>query len=137
MATYSSKPTVVNKPLAELTQKFNDFTFAQNNLDSLPADKRQAIGDVSFSPDSINIKTPQMGEVKLRVVERLPQAIVLAAEGSPVPMKLRVDFKPVTDDSTEVTGTIDVDIPVIIKPMIGPTLQKAADKFGELFGSLA
>lgn len=137
MSTYSSKPTVVNKPLSELTEKFSDFSFVQSQLDKLPEDKRQALGDVSFSTDSINIKTPQMGQVTLRVVERQPQAIVLAAEGSPVPMKLRVDFNPVSETSTEVTGTIDVDIPVIIKPMIGPTLQKAADKFGELFGSLA
>ena len=62
---------------------------------------------------------------------------MLAAEKSPVPMKLEITFKPITPDTTEVQGAIDVEIPMMLKPLIGPTLQKAADQFGDLFANLA
>ena len=63
--------------------------------------------------------------------------MVLEAQGSPVPMKLNVALNPVDAASTEVKGSIEVEIPALLRPMIGPTLQKAADRFGELFASLA
>ena len=52
-------------------------------------------------------------------------------------MKLEVGFLPVDDSSTEVTGSIDVDMPAMLRPIVGPTLQKAADQFGTLFAKLA
>mgnify|MGYP000246501305 CR=1 FL=1 len=137
MATYSSKPVVIARNAEELASRFGDFTILQERLDAMPEEQRQAVGNVSFTADTITINTPQMGAINLRAVERTPEAIVLQAEGSPVPMQLKVTFKAVSAESTEVCGVIDVDIPAIIKPMVGPTLQKAADKFGELFSGLA
>ena len=52
-------------------------------------------------------------------------------------MKLEITFKPVSADSTELQGAIDVEIPMMLKPLIGPTLQRAADQFGDLFANLA
>ena len=137
MARYSSKPAVVNRPAAELSAKFADFRTLQASLDELPADRRAQIGDVAFSEDTIRITTPQVGEISLRAVERTPEKVVLEAEKSPVPMKLEVSFKALDADSTDVEGTIDVDIPMMLKPLIGPTLQKAADQFGQLIAGLA
>lgn len=137
MATYSSKPVVIQKSAEELASRFGDFTILQEKIDAMPAEQRQAVGNVSFTPDTITVSTPQMGDINLKAIERSASGIVLEAQGSPVPMKLKIDLKPLTEASTEVAGVIDVDIPAIIKPMVGPTLQKAADKFGELFGSLA
>lgn len=137
MAKYSSKPTVVERPSCELAARFADFRELQTKLDELPADQRARIGEVAFSEDSITITTPQVGEICLKAVDRTPDRVVLAAEKSPVPMKLEITFKPVTSDSTEVQGAIDVEIPMMLKPLIGPTLQKAADQFGDLFANLA
>lgn len=137
MAIYSSKPVVIEKSAEELASRFGDFTILQERIDAMPDEQRQAVGNVSFTPDTITVNTPQMGAINLKAVERSASGIVLEAQGSPVPMKLKIDLKAIDENSTEVSGVIDVDIPAIIKPMVGPTLQKAADKFGELFGSLA
>ena len=126
MAKYTSKPTVVNRPAEELAAKFSDFRTLQAGLDELPEEQR-----------AIKINTPQVGEIALRATERTAGRVVLEAEKSPVPMKLIVSFKPVDAESTEVEGAIDVDIPMMLRPMIGPTLQKAADQFGTLFANLA
>lgn len=137
MAKYSSKPTVVDRPASDLAERFADFRGLQTKLDEFPADQRARIGDVAFSEDTITITTPQVGEICLKAVDRTPERVVLAAEKSPVPMKLEITFKPVTPDTTEVQGAIDVEIPMMLKPLIGPTLQKAADQFGDLFANLA
>lgn len=137
MATYSSKPTLVNRSAVALSEKFGDFRSMQSALDSLDSEQRARVGDVAFTEDSIKITTPQVGAIVLKAVERTSDRIRLEAQGSPVPMNLCVDFKPVTEQSTEVTGTIDVDLPMMLRPLVGPALQKAADQFGDLFARLA
>lgn len=137
MAKYTSKPTVVGQPAEVLAAKFTDFRELQHKLDELPAEQRERIGEVAFTDDTIAITTPQVGEIKLKAVERTAERVVLAAEKSPVPMKLEITFKSLGADSTELQGAIDVDIPMMLKPLIGPTLQRAADQFGTLFANLA
>lgn len=137
MAKYTSPATVVARSAEELAAKFADFTTLQAAMDNMDAAQRAKVGDVSFTNDSIRITTPQVGEIVLRAVERSAERIRLQAENSPVPMSLIVDLKPVDAGSTEVTGTIEVDIPAMLRPMVGPTLQKAADQFGNLFAGLA
>ncbi len=137
MSTYTSKPAIVNRPADELSAKFSDFTKLQETLENLSADQKAQVGDVSFTEDSIKISTPQVGEIILKAVERSSSRVRLEAQSSPVPMNLIVDFKAVSADTTEVTGTIDVDLPMMLRPLVGPTLQKAADQFGSLFANLA
>lgn len=137
MARYSSKPVNVALPAAELASKFSDFRTLQTRLDELPEDKRASIGQVEFTDDTITIVTPQVGAIELKATERTPDHVYLQANNSPVPLRLEVNFKPTGESSTEVSGAIDVDIPVMLKPLIGPALQKAADQFGTLFATLA
>lgn len=137
MAKYTSKPTVVERPASELAAKFSDFRELQTKLDELPAEQRARVGEVAFTDDTITITTPQVGEIALKAVERNADRVVLQAEKSPVPMKLEITFKPVSADSTELQGAIDVEIPMMLNPLIGPTLQRAADQFGDLFANLA
>ncbi len=138
MATYKSKPAVVEKPAAELFDRFSDMTRLQSALDSLTEEQRAQIGQVAFTADSIKIVTPQVGEIAFSVIERqAPSKIVFGTTSSPVPLTMKVDLKPLTDNSTEVETVIDVDIPMMLRPMVGPYMQKAADKFGELIGGLS
>lgn len=137
MAKYSSTPAVVNRPAEELAAKFADFTVLKSSLENLDAEQRAKVGDVDFTEDSICITTPQVGQIVLRVTERSPEAIRLKAENSPVPMGLELTFKPLDADSTEVTGSLDVELPMMLRPIVGPALQKAADQFGSLFANLA
>lgn len=137
MAQYKSKPVVVNRPAEELAAKFSDFTRLQDSLDALTPEERAKVGDVELGTDYIKIKTPQVGDITLRVTVRSADRLVLNAEGSPVPMGLKVNFRPVEASSCEVAGEIDVEIPVMLRPLIGPTMQKAADQFGALFARLA
>ena len=137
MAKYSSPATIVNRPATDLAAQFSDFRHLQAAMDRMPDSERAKVGDVEFTEDTITIKTPQVGDIRLRATERTPERIVMTAESSPVPMSMMVEFKPVGADRTEVTGALDVELPMMLRPLVGPTLQKAADQFGTLFAKLA
>jgi hypothetical protein len=50
---------------------------------------------------------------------------------------MAINFKTITDDTTEVTTVIDVELPAMLRPFVGPKMQQAADQFGVLMSRLA
>lgn len=102
----------------------------------IPQEVRDKVGNVRFDADSITIEAAPVGEITLEVVERIaPTRVKLQAKSSPVPMNLLIELDPKSADSTAVVTSIDVDIPMFLRPMVGGKMQEAADKFGELIGS--
>lgn len=136
MSQYTSKPVTVNRPAQFIIDKFADLSLFGEALDSMPAGERAKIGDVSFDKDAITIDTKQVGTIKFQVVERTPARVVMNAVGSPVPLNLIVNLDSLGDESTEITTAIDIEIPVMLRPMIGGAMQKAVDQFGDLMAKL-
>lgn len=136
MATFTSKPTIVNATAQAVADKFADLSRLQELIDKMPAEDRAKIGDVSFTPDSIVMKTPQVGDITLKVVERTPAKVAFTALGSPVPMNLAVNIRPDGEEKSEIVTAMDVEIPAFLKAMIGGTMQKAVDQFGQLMQKL-
>lgn len=138
MATYKSKPARINRSAIDLFDRFSDLSRLQNSLDELPEEQRKQIGDIEFTANSLKIVTPQVGEITFVIKERIePSKIVFGTESSPVPLTMEVDITPAGEDAADVATCIDVEIPAIVRPIIGPQLQKAADKFGELIAGLS
>lgn len=133
MAKYSSKPVTIDAPIEDVFGKISNISAFQDRLDMVPAEERAKIGDVRFTDDSIIINAAPVGEMKFNVVERTaPSRIVLSAEQSPVPLLLSMNLTPAGENATAVVSDIDVEIPAMLKPLIGGKMQEAADKFGEL-----
>lgn len=138
MATYKSKPARVNRPAEEIYSRFSDMNALQEQMNNLPEEQRKQIGDVEFTSDTLKITTPQVGEIAFEIKERVaPSKIVFGTASSPVPLTMEVNIAPDGEDAAKVTTVIDVEIPAIVRPIIGPQLQKAADKFGELISGLS
>lgn len=139
MSTYKSKEFTIDSPASVIYDKITDLGSFESRLDQLPPEVRQKLGDVRFGEDSISINAAPMGEVRFRVTERIaPERVTLAAEQSPVPLTLSVTLRPTLQnpDATDVQTVIDVDIPPMLRPMVGGKLQEAANKFGELLHSM-
>lgn len=136
MARYQSKPALINSPVEEVYNRISNIASYQDKLDSLPAEARAKLGEVRFEPDAIIITAQPVGEIKF-VVEKKesPRLIALSAAQSPVPLTLSVNLEPREADTTAATAAIDVEIPAMLKPMIGGKMQEAADKFGELIAT--
>ena len=79
-----------------------------------------------------------MGAIEFTVVDRVrPSKIVFGTKSSPVPLSMELDIEPTGENSSSVQTLIEVEIPAMLRPLIGPQLQKAADKFGELISGLS
>ncbi|MGN0223972.1 MAG: hypothetical protein ACI4AM_08100 [Muribaculaceae bacterium] len=137
MATYTSKPVVVGKPAAAVAASFSDLTRFQQVFEQMPAEERAKVGDVSFSADRIAIKTTQVGEIGFKVKQRSDSKVVFAAENSPVPMEIKLDLKALSESECELTTSMEVDIPIFLRPMIGGAMQKAVDQFAALMQKMA
>lgn len=137
MATFTSPAVNLKSSAESVVEKFGDLTRLKEVIDKIPAAERAKIGDLDITSDAIIMQTAQVGAITLRVTQRTPQGIKLTAEGSPVPMNLSVNVKPETADSCSLTASMDVEIPMMLKPLIGGTLQKAVDQLGALMGRMA
>lgn len=137
MAKYESKPVAVNQPIEALFDRFSDISLFQQKIEEITAEERAKIGDVTFEADAICINTPQVGQLKFQVTERTaPGHIVFSAVGSPIPLSMVIDIKSISESASEVVTAIDVEIPAMLRPLIGGKMQEAADKFGEMIGKL-
>ncbi|MDE7119189.1 MAG: hypothetical protein K2O10_01120 [Muribaculaceae bacterium] len=137
MAQYKSKPATVNRSAEQLFERLSDLSRLQDALDQLPQEQRAQVGAVEFKHDSFKIQTPQVGDIAFKVIERqAPSRVVFGTESSPVPLTLALDIVAAGPESATVTASIEVEIPAMLRPLVGPQLQKAADQLGNLIGTL-
>lgn len=138
MSAYKGQPAVVNRPVAELYERLSTLDTFADRLAGLPEEVRAKVGDVEFEKDAIVINTPQVGQLRLEIIERVaPSRIVLGAVGSPVPAKVIVELEEIDTDTTRLTPSMDVEVPMMLRPFVGPKLQQAADQFGSLLANLS
>lgn len=137
MAVFKSKPVTVARPASEMFERLSDLTRLQGTLDKLPADQREKIGNVEFTPDSIKMNTTQVGEITFKVIEKVePTKVVFGTSSSPVPLTMQLDITPAGETDSTVVASLDVEIPAMLRPLVGPQLQKAADQMGSLIQQL-
>ena len=133
MATYKGKTSAVAMSATEAYNRLTDPATFRTLLESAPDDMRAKMGEIEFNDDAIVINTPQMGAVTMKVVERQEgRSVKFNAEGSPVPLTMSMQFTPTGDNESTVGAVIDVEIPMMLRAMIGSHMQQAADKFGEM-----
>lgn len=137
MSQYKGKSVTVARPVADLYAKVSDLGQYQSLLDSLPEDQRAQLQGVRFEADGISFQAPGVGDMKFKVAEtKAPSHVGFVAEGSPIPIKLAIELAEKGAESTEVVPVLDVDLPAMLRPLVGPKLQEAADQFGSVFTRL-
>ena len=103
----------------------------------MPDDLRQKAGDVRFTDDAIIINANPVGEIRLEIIDKHePDLIKLKASNAPVPMFLSLELAAESESVTKLVAAIEVEGPAIIKPMIGPKMQEAANQMATLVGRL-
>lgn len=136
MSKYSSKLYTVNQSAEKIADKFSDLTQFQEAIDSLPEAQREQLQSIKFDTDSITLTTSQVGDVKFKIVERNPHIIKLEGVATPMPVAMQVDLKEVQPDTTDMTTTFDIQLPMMIRPMVGPYMQKAVDMVAEILAKM-
>lgn len=134
MSKYQGKSVTVNQSATDLYNKVSNFDALQQRIDQVPAEAREKLGQVKFAGNQILIEAPMVGQLAFEVVKSIePSHIKLNAAGAPVEFNIHLDFAPIDENHATFTPTLEADIPVMLRPMIGGKLQEAADKFSEMF----
>ena len=140
MSSYKSDPQLIACDIATVYSKLSDpSSFKKTidaNVDSLADDARENLKKVTFDADAITIESP-MGPVKLVVAQKVePTMITYAAAQAPVNFSLVINLEPVDDNTTRSQAELQLDVPVFIKAMVGPQLERSAKQFGEMLSKL-
>lgn len=105
--------------------------------DGIPADKREMFENVKITNDTISIPAGPVGEIKLRVTDRLPYSLIqLTGEGTPVPLNVQLEINSEGETACEVQVAFNLEIPLMLKPMVAGPLKKVADQFVQVMGAI-
>lgn len=143
MATYKSNETLIKGSAETVFDTLSNPENLRGLLDSIPTesipeDKREMLGQIEVTSDSISFPAGPVGKLTLRVsrLER-PELIVLDGAGAPVKLALSLHLHPMKDDSCMGRVEIDIDIPMMLKPMVSGPLQQLVDQFATALGSIS
>lgn len=137
MAEYKGNPVAVERTGAEIAEKFSNLKNFQPAIDKLPAEAREKLKGLELDEDSISFDVNMVGRVKFRMKELTPERIMMQSEGTPMPFTLSLAMKSTGEKSTEITPMADLDIPFMLRGMVGPYIQKAMDQIGGFISTLA
>ena len=140
MDTYKSDKQVIDCDIATVYGKLsNPAVFKQQleqNIDKLPEETRAQLQNLKFEDDGVVIESP-MGPLKMGIVEKVePTKIVFGAAQSPVPFGLIVELKEMDADHTESMATLQLELPMMLKMMVGNKLKDGAKMFGNMIARL-
>lgn len=138
MATYKSEKTIIYQSADKVFSRLSNLEALSDILKDVPADQlspehQAMLEQIRVTQDTITFPGGPVGEVTLQIIEKVePTLIRLAGVGTPVPMSLTLNVTPLTTDSCEAFVEIDIQIPIMLKPMVNKPLQDMADQFGKM-----
>ncbi|MBO4722278.1 MAG: hypothetical protein J5629_05020 [Muribaculaceae bacterium] len=140
METYKSDKVVIDHNIELIYNKLSNPSMfkeqMEKNMDRIPDDAREHLDKVKFEEDGISIDSP-MGVVKLSVSESVaPNLVKYVAESSPVPFGLTVNLEAIDDEHTNAIAEINIELPMMIRAMVGGKLSEGAQKMGEVIAKL-
>ena len=108
----------------------------EKNRDRIPDEARENLDKVKFEDDGISIDSP-MGAMKLSVSESVePSLVKYVAQSSPVPFGLAVNLEAIDDDHTSAIAEINIELPMMLRAMVGGQLKEGAKKMGQVIARL-
>lgn len=140
METYKSDKVTINHNINLIYSKLSDPSIFKaqidNNMDRLPEEAREHLKSVKFEEDGISVESP-MGTLKLSVSEsQEPTMVKYTAQSSPVPFGVTINLESVDENTTHAVTELNIELPFMLKAMVGGKLSEGAQKMGELIAKL-
>ncbi|MDR2824960.1 MAG: hypothetical protein LBB41_07175 [Prevotellaceae bacterium] len=131
MTTYSSNPKPINKSNTEVFAAFSDLTKLETLREKI-AESGQ-VQDFSVSTDEISFSVNVAGKVTLRIVECVPnEKIRFTLESALKNAEVQLNIKETTLTTSEITLTLTVEMPMMLKMMLDDKLNDGMDKMAEV-----
>ena len=140
MENYKSDKNTISYNIELIYNKLSDPRIFKEhidqNIDRLPDEARKQLDNIKFEDDGISVESP-MGNLKLSVSESVPPTMVkYTAQSSPVPFGVTINLQPIDDGHTESVTELNIELPMMLRAMVGSKLKDGAKKMGELIASL-
>ena len=140
METYKSDKVVIDHNINLIYSKLSNPSLfrekMEQNMDRVPDEAREHLDKVKFEDDGISIDSP-MGAMKLSVTESVePTLVKYVAQSSPVPFGLTVNLEAIDDEHTAAIAEINIELPMMLRAMVGGKLTEGAQKMGEVIAKL-
>lgn len=126
-----SQERVYNK-LSDL----NNLEGVRERLDMVKDKLDGKLEDMSFDRDSITLKVQGIS-LTLRIIEREPlKCIKFEGDKSPIPLNLRIQILPVTQEEAKMKVTIRAEVNMFMKAMVSKPLQEGVEKLADMLAML-
>lgn len=142
MTTVKSEKKIIAAPAEKVFEKLSNLDNLKPLLESMPPDmipedKREMFENLEITSDTITIPAGPVGQIKLRITDRLPFSLIrLAGEGTPVPMDMQLEIDSKGAEKCEVQVAINIEVPIMLKPMISGPLRKIVDQFVNVLAAI-
>lgn len=133
MTRYESTVREVAAPQQAVYDMLNDLNNINKFIDMVPEEQRSKL---SFTSDSVSAQTPA-GAVEIKVVNReAPKMIKFETVKSPVSAFFWVQVLPVTQVTSKMRLTLDVDLNFFMKQMLDKRIKDAMEKIADVLQNL-
>ena len=140
METYKSDQFVIDHNINLIYSKLSNPSMFREQMDKngdrIADEAREKIDKVRLLEDGISIDSP-MGAMKLSVSESVePSLVKYVAQSSPVPFGLAVNLEAIDDDHTSAIAEINIELPMMLRAMVGGQLKEGAKKMAQVIAKL-
>ena len=140
METYKSDKVVIDHNIELIYSKLSNPAMfkekMEQNMDRIPDEAREHLDNLKFEDDGISINSP-MGAMKLSVSESVEPCLVkYVVESSPVPFGLTINLEAIDEEHTSAIAEINIELPMMVRAMVGGKLSEGAKKMGEVLAKL-
>lgn len=116
-------------------EKLSDLSNLESVKDRIPQDKLESF---TFDSDSISIKVPMAGDIKLQIVDReAPGTIKFETVKSPMPFNFWIQLLPTGETSCKMKLTIKAELNPIIRGMVQKPLQEGIEKVADALQAIS
>ena len=127
--------------LTALKEKMNDpvarETIAGKVDDAQMQQAREMLEKMEATHDELTVQLPMVGNLVIRIVEREePKCVKFESVQSPIPITLWIRLLPTSETSCKMKVTLDAQLSMMFKMMLGSKLKDGVDQFAEMLARI-
>jgi len=105
------------------------------NLQNFPHYMSDQVKDITATADSCSFTVENIAAITLKILEKTPfSKIRFAAENDKnIPLFLTLNINAVSENETDVTADMDIEIPVFLKPLVQKPLERFLETLSQKF----
>ncbi|MBQ0029462.1 MAG: hypothetical protein MJZ24_09315 [Paludibacteraceae bacterium] len=144
MESYESNVKRVYAPVSSVYAMLHDMNNVDRIRTMIPAsmaqehaDKMKILETMQCTEDTVSFEAPMVGRVGIRVVERQENSLLkFGADQSPLDFNLWIQMKETAPGESALKVTLKVDVPFMMKMMIGSKLKDGVEKVADMLARL-